>query len=712
MPNLDIVNGQFLHTHTTDEAGDYSLLLTTQNTFIDKNIAVKISTPSAGALTLNIADNSATGITIGTLNGTKYPLTANLGGTITSERAGWVTADAHSVSENAVVVGTIDKTTITTSADTGNLSTYFNSQNSATGANVVITPKYTATAGYTPAINTALNNDGTTYWTIKTATPTFKAAPTGHSTATFNNITYSSTNNGIKVQTAYSIDAVNIYYNAAATGWISKAANADTNSDTTAKASTDDNYYYITGINVPTATNFTLTTANNSNTDNSIITITNNSNRNIEITNKGNIYARQTTSGAGNVYVRPYGAEADIQIVDDGAMMTTSVSKATWSKNDTTKVATMGTPSSGDGYIGSGSIPAATFSAVAESGVTYLSLDDAVKTSGGSFVVPELAANGILYIKQGYIDNVSISLAHLIADASGTTSITGNHIRENYSAYDANGNLIVGTIPDLAAATYHPSTSDQTIAIGSYISGVQTFKAVTITSNAAAMVAYGSTIKIGDSTDDDCVATISGTFTQAGTQSTNQSVAGAGQILSGYSAWVNGAEVLGNMANAALVLGVSFPGSSDDNDLDTYITTTGASSSSYDVRIIPNYKNNTAGYLPQYTTAQNGSTIYYKLKAPTFESAGGSISLVADSTNTTTKRSIYTSTSLSYITISDSEPTITDNMVYIKISSTGQVKTTNSGAGAIKSGVTIAATGNKTRYVGLKLYDGAYSTGT
>ena len=48
-------------------------------------------------------------------------------------------------------------------------------------------------------------------------------------------------------------------------------------------------------------------------------------------------------------------------------------------------------------------------------------------------------------------------------------------------------------------------------------------------------------------------------------------------------------------------------------------------------------------------------------------------------------------------------------MVYIKISSTGQVKTTSSGAGAIKSGVTVATTGNKTRYVGLALYDGTYS---
>lgn len=710
MPStLDIVNGQFLHTHTTDSSGDYSILLSTENKFLDKNIGIKITTPAAGTLSLAITNNSSTDVTVGTLNGTKYPLTANLGGTITAATAGWITNAANSVSANAIVVGTIDKTTIVTSADTGNLSQYFTSQQSSTGADVVIAPKYTATAGYTAAVTTATTNTGTTYWKIKTANPTFTAAPTGHSTASFSNITYDTTNNGIKVQTAYSIDAVNIYYNAAVNGWVNKAANTDTTSDTTATASTNDAAYYITGITVPTATNFTLTTTANNSSDSSKVTITNNNNRIVEFTNNtGSVYVRQTTSGKGDVYIRPVGASVDTQILDSGTMLTSSVSTPTWTKNSTTKVVTTGRSEWSDGYISSGHLDAATFSASAETNVTYLNLDDALKTTNGAFVVPELAANGVLYIKRGYIDNVSISLAHLIADASGTTSITAAHIRDGYSAYDSNGNLIIGTIPDLNATTYHPSTTNQTIAIGSYINGVQTINAVT-TNATAAMIAYNTTLKIGDSSDDDCVTAIAGTFTQAGTQTTDQSVAAAAQILPGYSAWVNGAEVLGAMPNAAVVPGFSFPGSGD-NDLDAYITSTGATSSSYDVRITPNYKNNTAGYLQQYTSAVSGTTKYYKLKTPTFTSAGGSIDLVVDTTDTDTKRSIYTSSSISYITISDSEPTLANGKVYIKIDSTGQIKTTV--AGALKSNVTIATTGNKTRYIGLTLYDGSYTTGS
>ena len=57
--------------------------------------------------------------------------------------------------------------TVTTSADTGNLSTYFDSGTSSDN-NVVITPKYTNTAGFKTANSTATNNGGVSYWKIKT----------------------------------------------------------------------------------------------------------------------------------------------------------------------------------------------------------------------------------------------------------------------------------------------------------------------------------------------------------------------------------------------------------------------------------------------------------------------------------------------------------------------------------------------------------------
>lgn len=61
-----------------------------------------------------------------------------------------------------------------------------------------------------------------------------------------------------------------------------------------------------------------------------------------------------------------------------------------------------------------------------------------------------------------------------------------------------------------AAQTIHPSMSDQTIASGRYLTGNQTIKAVTVSGLSADKILSGTTVKIGDSTDDDCVASVSG----------------------------------------------------------------------------------------------------------------------------------------------------------------------------------------------------------
>lgn len=62
----------------------------------------------------------------------------------------------------------------------------------------------------------------------------------------------------------------------------------------------------------------------------------------------------------------------------------------------------------------------------------------------------------------------------------------------------------------VSATTYHPSTTDQTIAQYKYLTGVQTIKAVTTSNLSASNILSGVTIKIGDSTDDDCVASVTG----------------------------------------------------------------------------------------------------------------------------------------------------------------------------------------------------------
>lgn len=67
------------------------------------------------------------------------------------------------------------------------------------------------------------------------------------------------------------------------------------------------------------------------------------------------------------------------------------------------------------------------------------------------------------------------------------------------------------------ATTYHPSTSNQTIASGTYLTGTQTVEAVTYSNTlTAANIVSGVVIKVGSATDDDCIVSVTGTASGGG----------------------------------------------------------------------------------------------------------------------------------------------------------------------------------------------------
>lgn len=63
-----------------------------------------------------------------------------------------------------------------------------------------------------------------------------------------------------------------------------------------------------------------------------------------------------------------------------------------------------------------------------------------------------------------------------------------------------------------AAQTIHPSTSDQTIAADKYLSGAQTIKGVLLTNLTAENIKKDVVVEVGDATDSDCVASLTGTY--------------------------------------------------------------------------------------------------------------------------------------------------------------------------------------------------------
>lgn len=66
-----------------------------------------------------------------------------------------------------------------------------------------------------------------------------------------------------------------------------------------------------------------------------------------------------------------------------------------------------------------------------------------------------------------------------------------------------------------AAQTLYPSTSDQTISSGKYLTGTQTFKGVLLTNLDAGNIKKDVVVKVGDSADDDRITSITGTYAGA-----------------------------------------------------------------------------------------------------------------------------------------------------------------------------------------------------
>lgn len=97
---------------------------------------------------------------------------------------------------------------------------------------------------------------------------------------------------------------------------------------------------------------------------------------------------------------------------------------------------------------------------------------------------------------------------------SKTVSVTPS-VSAGYVSSGTAGNSSVSltaSVTTQAAQTIHPSTSDQTIASGRYLTGTQTVKAVTLSNLTAANIKSGVTVTVGDSTDSDCVASVTGTY--------------------------------------------------------------------------------------------------------------------------------------------------------------------------------------------------------
>lgn len=97
-------------------------------------------------------------------------------------------------------------------------------------------------------------------------------------------------------------------------------------------------------------------------------------------------------------------------------------------------------------------------------------------------------------------------------DVTDTTLSSGGQLRNGLIAHGADGSPITGSMTEKSSATYMPSSTEQSIGANQYLAGAQTIMAVTTTNLVASYIANGITVKVGCSTDDDSVTSVTGTL--------------------------------------------------------------------------------------------------------------------------------------------------------------------------------------------------------
>ena len=102
---------KFVYEKTISAAGLHQVNFETKNSFLDKDINIQITTPTASAPALDVTDITSS-ITMGTAADGVYSPTANLSGNVNIATAGWITAGNKAVSENGVKIGTVNQSTL------------------------------------------------------------------------------------------------------------------------------------------------------------------------------------------------------------------------------------------------------------------------------------------------------------------------------------------------------------------------------------------------------------------------------------------------------------------------------------------------------------------------------------------------------------------------------------------------------------------------
>lgn len=102
---------KWVYEKTIDGAGLHQVNLETENSFIDADINIQVTTPAAAAPALDVTDITAS-IDMGTASNGVYEPTATIEGNVSVATAGWITTGNKAVSEAGVKIGKVNQSVL------------------------------------------------------------------------------------------------------------------------------------------------------------------------------------------------------------------------------------------------------------------------------------------------------------------------------------------------------------------------------------------------------------------------------------------------------------------------------------------------------------------------------------------------------------------------------------------------------------------------
>lgn len=203
---------------------------------------------------------------------------------------------------------------------------------------------------------------------------------------------------------------------------------------------------------------------------------------------------------------------SDLQV--SGATVTAPA--GTYASDASASVASLTLPTSASSSATSGYASKATISRSTSD--QYINIGTGYNSAGAYYKVNAVANGSATAPASITGTSATVSTGTNTLTLSKTVSVTPT-VTAGYVSSGTAGNASVSltaSVTTQASQTIYPSSTDQTISSGRYLTGTQTIKAVTTSNLTADNIKSGVTVTVGDSADSDRVLSVTGTYSGGG----------------------------------------------------------------------------------------------------------------------------------------------------------------------------------------------------